>query len=36
MQIIALDRAKKRKKEEGRRVYELLLNTAKQKFNYVA
>ena len=36
MQITAVDRAKKRKKEEGRRVYELLLNTAKQKFNYMA
>lgn len=36
MKITALDRAKKRKKEEGQRVYELLLKTAKDKFNYVA
>lgn len=36
MQLTALDRAKNRKKDEGRRVYELLLNTAKKKFNYVA
>lgn len=36
MQITAIDRAKKRKKEEGQRVYELLLKTAKNKFNYQA
>ena len=36
MQITAIDRAKKRKKEEGQRVYELLLKTAESEFNYVA
>ena len=34
MQITALDRASKRKKDEGRRVYGLLLETAKKRFNY--
>jgi hypothetical protein len=32
MQLCALDRAKERKKEEGKRVYELLCNAAR-KFN---
>jgi ankyrin repeat protein len=32
MQLCALDRAKERKKEEGRKVYELLCNAAR-KFN---
>lgn len=36
MQLTALDHARGRKKEEGRRVYELLLNTAKKKFHYEA
>ena len=36
MQITALDRAKERKKEEGQRVYNLLLQAAKNKFNHVA
>ena len=36
MQITALERARGRKKEEGRRVYELLLETAKKKFHYGA
>lgn len=35
MQITALDRARSRKKEEGRRVYELLLSAAKN-FHYEA
>lgn len=34
MQITALDRARKRKKREGKRVYELLNETAKRKFHY--
>ncbi len=33
MQITALDRTRKRKKEEGRRVYELLLKVARKKFH---
>ena len=33
MQITALDRAKDRKDEEGRRIYELLAKTAREKFN---
>ena len=36
MQLTALDRAKERKKEEGKKVYELLLKTAINKFNYKA
>jgi ankyrin repeat protein len=36
MQLTALDRAKNRKNEEGRRVYDLLLEAAKSKFNFVA
>ena len=36
MQISALLRACDRKKEEGRRVYELLLDTAKRNFHYKA
>ncbi len=36
MQITALDQARDRKKEEGRRVYELLLKTAKNKYHYQA
>jgi len=36
MQLTAIDRSKKRKKEEGQRVYELLLKTAKKNFNYAA
>jgi ankyrin repeat protein len=34
MGISALDRASKRKKKEGVRVYELLLETAKKKFHW--
>lgn len=34
MQITALHRAKTRKKPEGQRVYQLLLDAAKKKFNY--
>ena len=34
MQLTALDRASERKKDEGRRVYELLLETAKKKFHH--
>ena len=34
MQSTALDRARDRKKEEGRRVYDLLLETAKRRFHY--
>lgn len=34
MGLSALDRARDRKKEEGVRVYELLLETAKKKFRY--
>jgi ankyrin repeat protein len=34
MQLTALHRAEKRKKPEGRRVYQLLLETAKRKFGY--
>ena len=34
MNLTALDRAKKRKDEEGRKVYELLENIAREKFNY--
>ncbi len=34
MQLTALDRARERKKPEGRRVFQLLLETAKQKFGY--
>jgi len=34
MQLTALDRVKERKKPEGRRVYELLLFTAKKYFRY--
>jgi len=34
MQITALHRAKKRKDEEGKNVYELLARTAKDKFNF--
>jgi hypothetical protein len=33
MQSTALDRARDRKKEEGRRVYDLLLETAKRRFH---
>ena len=36
MQTTALYNASKRKKEEGRRVYELLLETARKKFHYEA
>ena len=36
MGLTSLDRAKQRKKEEGKMVYELLLKTAKSKFNYRA
>jgi len=36
MQISALERASERKKEEGKRVYELLLETSKKKFHYGA
>lgn len=36
MGLTSLDRAKERKKEEGKMVYELLLKTAKSKFNYRA
>ena len=36
MWITALDRASERKKPEGRKVYELLLSTAKRKFHYHA
>ena len=36
MQITALDRSKDRKKEEGVRVYELLLSVAKSKYHYKA
>lgn len=36
MQITALDRARDRKKEEGRRVYAMLLGVAKNKFHYEA
>ena len=35
MWLTALDRAERRKKTEGRRVYDLLLKTAKEKFNYI-
>ena len=34
MQITALHRSQKRKKEEGKKVYELLAKTAKDKFNF--
>ena len=34
VQITALDQARDRKKEEGQRVYELLLKTAKNKFHH--
>jgi len=34
MQITALHRAKDRKNEEGKKVYELLAKTAKEKFNF--
>ena len=34
MKITALDRARERKKEEGRRVYELLAKIAKEKFRF--
>ena len=34
MQMTALHHARDRKKEEGRRVYKLLLETAKKKFHY--
>lgn len=34
MQLTALYRAQMRKKPEGQRVYQLLLNVAKKKFNY--
>jgi hypothetical protein len=36
MHITALDRAKKRKKEEGQRVYILLLGVSKRKFHHRA
>ncbi|WP_232214549.1 ankyrin repeat domain-containing protein [Rubidibacter lacunae] len=36
MGLSALDRAKKREKAEGKRVYELLLKTAKEKFKYAS
>jgi ankyrin repeat protein len=36
MQLTALDIARDRKKEEGRRVYKLLVETAKKKFHYEA
>jgi ankyrin repeat protein len=36
MQITALDRAGERKRDEGRRVYELLHEVAKKKFHYKA
>ena len=36
MQITALDRARERKKPEGRKVYEFLLDVAKRKFNHIA
>ena len=35
MQLTALDRARQRKKAEGRQVYDLLLKTARTKFNYI-
>lgn len=34
MQLTALHHAKKRKKPEGQRVYQLLLDVAQKKFNY--
>jgi ankyrin repeat protein len=34
MQLTALDRAKERKKDEGKRVYELLLKIAVSRFHY--
>jgi ankyrin repeat protein len=34
MQRTALDRARRRKKDEGKRVYELLLKVAREKFDY--
>jgi ankyrin repeat protein len=34
MQLTALDRARNRKKEEGRRVYGLLLEVAQKKYHY--
>jgi len=36
MQLTALDHARDRKKEEGRCVYELLVETAKKKYHYEA
>ncbi len=36
MRLTALDRAKNRKREEGRRVYELLLAAARKKYHYNA
>jgi ankyrin repeat protein len=36
MKITALDRAAKRKKEEGKQVYNLLLEISRKKFNYKA
>jgi ankyrin repeat protein len=36
MKITALDRAAKRKKEEGKRVYNLLLEVSRKNFNYKA
>lgn len=35
MQLTALDRAKDRNRDEGDRVYALLLDVAKRKFQYV-
>jgi hypothetical protein len=34
MQVTALDRARERKRDEGRRVYALLYETARKKFHY--
>ncbi len=36
VQLTALDRARDRKKEESRRVYKLLVETAKKKYHYEA
>ena len=34
MQLTALDRARDRKKDEGKRVYELLVKAAKEKYHF--
>ena len=36
MQLTALDHARSRKREEGLRVYKLLIDTAKKKYHYEA